>query len=69
MAHIRGAPSFLALVVGIDDLDRGAVHNTVDECRLAGTGKPGHDDHRVVWEGEAHGNSVGPAREPDVNRT
>jgi hypothetical protein len=36
---------------------------------VTGTGKAGHDGHRVVWEGEAHGNSVGPAAEPDVNRT
>jgi len=57
-AHIRGAPSIPALVVGIDDLDR-----------RAGTGKAGRDDHRVVWEGEAHDDSVEPAREPDVNRT
>ena len=69
MAHIRGAPSIPALVVGVDDLDRRAVHDAADECRLAGTGKAGHDDHRVVWEGEAHADSVGPAAEPDVNRT
>jgi len=69
MAHIRGAPSVPALVVGIDDLDRRAVHDAADQCRLAGTGKAGHDDHRVVWVGEAHDNSVGPPCEPDVNRT
>ena len=69
MAHIRGAPSLPALVVGIDDLDRGAVDHAADERRLAGTGKAGHDHHRVVWEAEAHDDSVGPASEPDVNRT
>ena len=69
MAHIRGAPSIPALVVGVDDLDRRAVDHAADECRVAGTGRAGHDDHRVVWDGEAHADSVGPAGEPDVNRT
>jgi len=69
VAHIRGAPSLPALVVGVDDLDRGAVHHAADQCRLAGTGNAGHDDHRVVWEGEAHVHSLGPTRESDVKRT
>ena len=31
--------------------------------------KAGCDDHRVVWEGEAHADSVGRPGEADVNRT
>ncbi len=59
MAHIRGASTVPALIVGIDDPDRPPIHRTADQRRLAGAREAGDDDDGVVGIGEAHAMSLG----------
>jgi len=61
MAHIRGAPAFPTLVVGVDDPHDRGVDGPADERRLTGSGKAGNDHYCVLWIGQAHENQSAPA--------
>ena len=61
MAHIRGAPAFPTLVVGVDDPHDRGVDDPADERRLTGSGKAGNDHYCVLWIGQAHENQSAPA--------